>query len=108
MGSFLRQALLADSSKKTAQIKISPPTSSLGLATSFTTRCGLGRARLVCPTTMESSVRPMWYSARATVPTHAFVHYLLRTPAFAIEAERWSYGITSDMWSLRPEHFKLI
>ena len=27
---------------------------------------------------------------------------------FAKEAERWSYGITSDMWSLRPEHFKMI
>ena len=37
-----------------------------------------------------------------------FLHYLLRTPGFAKEAERWSYGITSDMWSLRPEHFKLI
>ena len=37
-----------------------------------------------------------------------YAHYLLRTPAFAKEAERWSYGITSDMWSLRPEHFKLI
>lgn len=37
-----------------------------------------------------------------------YQHYLLRTPAFAKEAERWSYGITSDMWSLRPEHFKLI
>jgi type I restriction enzyme, S subunit len=37
-----------------------------------------------------------------------YVHYLLRTPAFAKEAERWSYGITSDMWNLRPEHFKLI
>ncbi|MDE2180245.1 MAG: restriction endonuclease subunit S, partial [candidate division NC10 bacterium] len=24
------------------------------------------------------------------------------------EAERWSYGITSDQWSLRPEHFKMI
>ncbi len=31
-----------------------------------------------------------------------------RTPIFAKEAERWSYGITSDMWSLRPEHFKVI
>jgi type I restriction enzyme S subunit len=29
-----------------------------------------------------------------------YLHYLLRTPAFAKEAERWSYGITSDMWSL--------
>lgn len=37
-----------------------------------------------------------------------YMHYLLRTPAFAKEAERWSYGITSDMWSLRPEHFKMI
>jgi type I restriction enzyme, S subunit len=37
-----------------------------------------------------------------------YLHYLLRIPAFAKEAERWSYGITSDMWSLRPEHFKMI
>jgi type I restriction enzyme S subunit len=37
-----------------------------------------------------------------------FFHYLYRTPQFASEAERWSYGITSDMWSLRPEHFRLI
>ena len=37
-----------------------------------------------------------------------FVHFLFRTPGFAKEAERWSYGITSDMWSLRPEHFKMI
>lgn len=37
-----------------------------------------------------------------------YLHYLLRTPAFANEAVRWSYGITSDMWSLRPEHFKVI
>ena len=37
-----------------------------------------------------------------------YCHYLLRTPAFAKECERWSYGIASDMWSLRPEHFRLI
>lgn len=37
-----------------------------------------------------------------------YMHYLLRTPRFAKEAERWSYGITSDQWSLRPEHFKMI
>lgn len=37
-----------------------------------------------------------------------YFHYLYRTPQFAKEAERWSYGITSDMWSLRPEHFKVI
>ena len=44
---------------------------------------------------------------RKGVSSHYF-HYLLRQPSFAKEAERWSYGITSDMWSLRPEHFKMI
>jgi type I restriction enzyme S subunit len=37
-----------------------------------------------------------------------YYHHLYRTSSFAKEAERWSYGITSDMWSLRPEHFKVI
>ena len=37
-----------------------------------------------------------------------YFHHLFRTPSFATEAERWSYGIVSDMWSLRPEHFKVI
>lgn len=37
-----------------------------------------------------------------------YLHHILRTPQFAKEAERWSYGITSDQWSLRPEHFKMI
>lgn len=37
-----------------------------------------------------------------------FFHYLFRIPGFAKEAERWSYGITSDQWSLRPQHFKMI
>jgi type I restriction enzyme S subunit len=37
-----------------------------------------------------------------------YFHFLFRTPGFATEAERWSYGITSDQWSLRPEHFKMI
>jgi type I restriction enzyme, S subunit len=37
-----------------------------------------------------------------------YFHYLYRTPLFSKEAERWSYGITSDMWSLRPEDFKMI
>jgi type I restriction enzyme, S subunit len=38
----------------------------------------------------------------------SYFHHLYRTPQWAKEAERWSYGITSDMWSLRPEHFKMI
>ena len=37
-----------------------------------------------------------------------YFHHLFRIPAFAKEAERWSYGITSDQWSLRPEHFRMI
>jgi type I restriction enzyme S subunit len=37
-----------------------------------------------------------------------YFHYLFRTPAFMSEAERWSYGISSDQWSLRPEEFKQI
>ncbi len=37
-----------------------------------------------------------------------YMHFLLRTPRFATEAERWSYGITSDQWSLRAEEFKCI
>lgn len=37
-----------------------------------------------------------------------YFHHIVRTPMFAKEAERWSYGITSDQWSLRPEHFKMI
>ncbi len=37
-----------------------------------------------------------------------YFNYLFRTPMFAKEAERWSYGITSDQWSLRPEDFRRI
>lgn len=37
-----------------------------------------------------------------------YFHHVVRTPMFSKEAERWSYGITSDQWSLRPEHFKMI
>ena len=44
----------------------------------------------------------------ATSAEPRYFHYLFRTPAFATEAERWSYGIASDMWSLRPEHFRNI
>jgi type I restriction enzyme S subunit len=45
---------------------------------------------------------------RAAEDLPSYYHHLYRTPQFAKEAERWSYGITSDMWSLRPEHFKMI
>jgi len=37
-----------------------------------------------------------------------YFHYLFRSPCFTKEAERWSYGISSDQWSLRPEEFRQI
>lgn len=57
----------------------------------------------------QGIVSPAYVVQRPRKCVHSrYIHYLLRTPAFAKEAERWSYGITSDMWSLRPEHFKMI
>jgi type I restriction enzyme, S subunit len=54
-------------------------------------------------------ISPAYVVMRLRETQHArFFHYLYRTPQFAGEAERWSYDITSDMWSLRPEHFRLI
>ena len=54
-------------------------------------------------------VSPAYVVMRLREANHPrYFHYLFRTPQFAKEAERWSYGITSDMWSLRPEHFKMI
>ncbi|MBK8582535.1 MAG: restriction endonuclease subunit S [Flavobacteriales bacterium] len=37
-----------------------------------------------------------------------FYHFLMRSPLFAKEAERNSYGLASDIWNLRPEDFKTI
>ena len=54
-------------------------------------------------------VSPAYVVQRPRTGVNArFFHYLLRTPAFSKEAERWSYGIASDQWSLRPAHFKMI
>jgi type I restriction enzyme S subunit len=53
-------------------------------------------------------VSPAYVVVRPRLGVGAYFHHLLRTPSFAKEAERWSYGITSDQWSLRPEHFKMI
>jgi type I restriction enzyme S subunit len=63
----------------------------------------LGTSRL------RGIVSPAYVVLRPRTPANPwFFHHLYRTPGFAKEAERWSYGITSDMWSLRPEHFKVI
>ncbi len=57
----------------------------------------------------QGIVSPAYVVERLRIVANArYFHHLMRTRAFAKEAERWSYGITSDMWSLRPEHFKLI
>jgi len=53
-------------------------------------------------------ISPAYVVQRPRGGLSRYFHYLLRTPSFAKEAERWSYGITSDMWSLRPRHFKMI
>jgi type I restriction enzyme S subunit len=58
---------------------------------------------------LEGIVSPAYVVVRPrelVVPE--FLGRVMRTPQFAKEAERWSYGINSDMWSLRPHHFKLI
>lgn len=57
----------------------------------------------------EGIVSPAYIVLRPAATQYPdYVHYLFRTPAFAKEAERWSYGITSDQWSLRSEDFKQI
>ena len=58
---------------------------------------------------LQGIVSPAYVVVRSkSLADIRFYHYLFRTPTFASEAERWSYGIASDMWSLRPEHFRLI
>ena len=107
-GVIRQQALLADSSKKDSSNE------------------DKSAYKLVCPRDMAYNKMRAWQGAvgvskyRGIVsPAYVVVrlrndqdpryfHHLYRTPMFAKEAERWSYGITSDMWSLRPEHFKMI
>lgn len=58
---------------------------------------------------LRGIVSPAYVVMRPRLDCSArYFHYLLRIPAFATEAERRSYGISSDQWSLRPEHFKMI
>jgi type I restriction enzyme, S subunit len=54
-------------------------------------------------------VSPAYIIVRLRKPQNArYFHYLFRTPLFTKEAQRWSYGITSDQWSLRFEEFRQI
>ncbi len=107
-GVILQQALLADSSKKdgsnqdkSAYKLVRPGDIAYNKMRAWQGAIGLSALRgIISPAYVVQRPR------QGTDPR--YLHYLLRTPAFAKEAERWSYGITSDMWSLRPEHFKMI
>jgi type I restriction enzyme S subunit len=54
-------------------------------------------------------ISPAYIVVRPTdISDSRYYHFLFRTPTFATVAESRSYGIASDMWSLRSEHFRLI
>jgi Winged helix-turn helix len=107
-GVIRQQALLADSSKKdssnenkSAYKLVQPGDIAYNKMRAWQGAVGVSNYRGI--------VSPAYVVRRHRAGAESrYRHYLLRTPAFAKEAERWSYGITSDMWSLRPEHFKMI
>ncbi|HNU73137.1 MAG TPA: restriction endonuclease subunit S, partial [Thermodesulfobacteriota bacterium] len=107
-GVVLQQALLADSSKKDSsnQDKSAYKLVRPGDIVYNKMRAWQGA---IGTSNYKGIVSPAYVVQRPRDGIRSrFYHYMLRTPAFAKEAERWSYGITSDMWSLRPEHFKMI
>ena len=107
-GVIRQQALLADSSKKDSsnQDKSAYKLVRSGDITYNKMRAWQGAVGV---SDYRGVVSPAYVVERPRKGASShYLHHLLRTPAFAKEAERWSYGITSDMWSLRPEHFKMI
>ena len=107
-GVIRQQALLADSSKKDSsnQDKSAYKLVRSGDITYNKMRAWQGAVGV---SDYQGIVSPAYVVERPRKGASShYLHHLLRTPAFAKEAERWSYGITSDMWSLRPEHFKMI
>ena len=107
-GVIRQRALLADSSKKDSsnQDKSAYKLVRLGDIAYNKMRAWQGAIGV---SDYQGIVSPAYVVERPREGANSrYLHYLLRTPAFAKEAERWSYGITSDMWSLRPEHFKMI
>lgn len=107
-GIVRQKALLADSSKKdssntnkTAYKLVQPGDIAYNKMRAWQGALGASSLRGI--------ISPAYVVMRPVVGANPlYFHNLYRTPMFAKEAERWSYGITSDMWSLRPEHFKLI
>ena len=107
-GVILQKTLLSDSSKKdssnqnkSAYKLVCPNDIAYNKMRAWQRAIGASKFRgIVSPAYVVMRLRRK-YNSR-------YFHYLFRTPHFAKEAERWSYGIMSDMWSLRPEHFKMI
>ena len=107
-GVIRQQELLEDSSKKdssrldrTAYKLVQPGDIAYNKMRAWQGAVGMSEYRGI--------ISPAYVVQRPRHGTNSrYLHHLLRTPAFSKEAERWSYGITSDMWSLRPEHFRMI
>lgn len=107
-GVIPQRALLSDSSKKDSpnQNKLAyklvcPNDIAYNKMRAWQGAVGVSSFRgIVCPAYVIMRLRK--------INNPRYFHHVFRTPHFAKEAERWSYGITSDMWSLRPEHFKMI
>lgn len=107
-GIIPQQSLLTDSSKKDSsnQDKAAYKLVRLGDIAYNKMRAWQGA---VGASDYQGIISPAYVVQRPRIGVHSrYMHSIFRTPAFAKEAERWSYGITSDMWSLRPEHFKMI
>jgi type I restriction enzyme, S subunit len=108
-GIVLQKTLLADSSKKdtsnldrSAYKLVQPSDIAYNKMRAWQGAIGVSNFRgIISPAYVVMRMR-------TTNNLPRYFHHLYRTPQFAKEAERWSYGITSDMWSLRPEHFKMI
>ena len=101
-GVIRQQALLADSSKKDSsnQDKSAYKLVRSGDITYNKMRAWQGAVGV---SDYQGIVSPAYVVERPRKGASShYLHHLLRTPAFAKEAERWSYGITSDMWSLPP------
>lgn len=107
-GVIRQKVLLVDSSKRDSsnQDRSNYKLVSLGDITYNKMRAWQGAIGV---STFRGIVSPAYVVMRLRVASHPrYFHHLYRTPHFAKEAERWSYGITSDQWSLRPDHFKRI
>ena len=107
-GVIRQQELLADTSKKDSSNLDQSITSSFGHGDIVYNKMRAWQGA-VGASDYRGIVSPAYIVQRPSEGVNTAISTICsETPAFAKEAERWSYGITSDMWSLRPEHFKMI